>query len=185
MIAYALVDSLVLHSGYSSLRLESFLFTEQAFRDVKGSSERRRRVRDVELLPPGVDRRPPGRNGQAGLRRRSGRHRAALSRARSGRLTRWWGRTSPTIIVGKPGSKNAGVDPRQTRPRRVVLAQSAPARQRRHQRLQHRGSRRLRASRLDPVAEDRRGRGWTRPGSGRCRPTTGRSSTSRRRRSLV
>ncbi len=32
---YALVDSLVLHSGYSSLRLESFLFTEQAFRDVK------------------------------------------------------------------------------------------------------------------------------------------------------
>ncbi len=32
---YALVDSLVLHSGYSSIRLESFLFTEQAFRDVK------------------------------------------------------------------------------------------------------------------------------------------------------
>ena len=35
LIVYALVDSLVLHSGYSSLRLESFLFTEQAFRDVK------------------------------------------------------------------------------------------------------------------------------------------------------
>jgi spermidine synthase len=35
LIAFALVDSLVLHSGYSSLRLESFLFTEQAFRDVK------------------------------------------------------------------------------------------------------------------------------------------------------
>jgi Spermine/spermidine synthase domain len=35
MVTYALVDSLVLHSGYSSLRLESFLFTEQAFRDVK------------------------------------------------------------------------------------------------------------------------------------------------------
>lgn len=32
---YALVDSLVLHSGYSSLRLESFLFTQEAFRDVK------------------------------------------------------------------------------------------------------------------------------------------------------
>jgi SAM-dependent methyltransferase len=32
---YALVDSLVLHSGYSSLRLESYLFTEQAFRDLK------------------------------------------------------------------------------------------------------------------------------------------------------
>lgn len=35
LIVYALVDSLVLHSGYSSLRLESFLFTEQAFKDIK------------------------------------------------------------------------------------------------------------------------------------------------------
>ncbi len=34
LIAYALVDSLVLHSGYSTLRLENFLFTEEAFRDV-------------------------------------------------------------------------------------------------------------------------------------------------------
>jgi SAM-dependent methyltransferase len=35
LIVYALVDSLVLHSGYSSLRLESFLFTKEAFRDIK------------------------------------------------------------------------------------------------------------------------------------------------------
>ena len=35
LATYALVDSLVLHSGYSSVRLESFLFTEQAFRDIK------------------------------------------------------------------------------------------------------------------------------------------------------
>lgn len=34
LAVYALVDSLVLHSGYSSIRLESFLFTEQAFRDI-------------------------------------------------------------------------------------------------------------------------------------------------------
>jgi len=34
LIVYALVDSLVLHSGYSSLRLESFLFTQQAFDDI-------------------------------------------------------------------------------------------------------------------------------------------------------
>ena len=32
---YALVDSLVLHSSYSNIRLESYLFTEQAFRDVR------------------------------------------------------------------------------------------------------------------------------------------------------
>jgi hypothetical protein len=34
-ITYALVDSLVLHSGYSNLRLESFLFTEEALRAVR------------------------------------------------------------------------------------------------------------------------------------------------------
>ena len=34
LIVYALVDSLVLHSGYSSLRLESFLFTQEAFDDI-------------------------------------------------------------------------------------------------------------------------------------------------------
>src|SRR5271166_6608326 len=34
LVVYALVDSLVLHSGYSSLRLESFLFTQQAFDDI-------------------------------------------------------------------------------------------------------------------------------------------------------
>ena len=35
LIVYALVDSLVLHSGYSNIRLESFLFTQQAYEDVR------------------------------------------------------------------------------------------------------------------------------------------------------
>jgi spermidine synthase len=35
LAVYALVDSLVLHSGYSSLRLENFLFTREAFEDIK------------------------------------------------------------------------------------------------------------------------------------------------------
>jgi len=35
LIIYALVDSLVLHSGYSNIRLESYLFTRQTFEDVK------------------------------------------------------------------------------------------------------------------------------------------------------
>jgi spermidine synthase len=35
LIVYALVDSLVLHSGYSSIRLESFLYTRQAILDLK------------------------------------------------------------------------------------------------------------------------------------------------------
>ncbi len=35
LVVYALVDSLILHSGYSNLRLESYLFTEQAFADIR------------------------------------------------------------------------------------------------------------------------------------------------------
>ena len=34
LVVYALVDSLILHSGYANLRLESYLFTEQALTDV-------------------------------------------------------------------------------------------------------------------------------------------------------
>jgi len=35
LVAYALVDSLILHSGYANIRLESYLFTRQAFDDVR------------------------------------------------------------------------------------------------------------------------------------------------------
>jgi hypothetical protein len=35
LVIYALVDSLVLHSGYSNIRLESYLFTRQTFADVQ------------------------------------------------------------------------------------------------------------------------------------------------------
>jgi len=35
LVVYALVDSLILHSGYSNIRLESFLFTREALSDVK------------------------------------------------------------------------------------------------------------------------------------------------------
>ena len=35
LVVYALVDSLILHSGYANIRLESYLFTEQAFEDIR------------------------------------------------------------------------------------------------------------------------------------------------------
>src|SRR5579862_643276 len=35
LVIYALVDSLVLHSSFSNIRLESYLFTRQAFEDVR------------------------------------------------------------------------------------------------------------------------------------------------------
>jgi SAM-dependent methyltransferase len=34
LVVYALVDSLILHSSYANLRLESYLFTQEAFADV-------------------------------------------------------------------------------------------------------------------------------------------------------
>jgi len=37
LIVYALVDSLILHSGYANIRLESYLFTDQAFIDAKNA----------------------------------------------------------------------------------------------------------------------------------------------------
>ncbi len=41
LVIYALVDSLILHSGYANIRLESYLFTEQALADI------------TQLLKPG------------------------------------------------------------------------------------------------------------------------------------
>ncbi len=35
LVVYALVDSLILHSGYANIRLESYLFTREAFEDIK------------------------------------------------------------------------------------------------------------------------------------------------------
>ena len=35
LVVYALVDSLILHSGYANIRLESYLFTEQALADIR------------------------------------------------------------------------------------------------------------------------------------------------------
>ena len=35
VVVYALVDSLIMHSGYANIRLESYLFTVQAFADVR------------------------------------------------------------------------------------------------------------------------------------------------------
>ncbi|HEV2356546.1 MAG TPA: hypothetical protein VGZ23_02910 [bacterium] len=35
LVVYGLVDSLILHSSYANLRLESYLFTDQAFADVR------------------------------------------------------------------------------------------------------------------------------------------------------
>ena len=62
-MTYALVDSLVLHSGYSSLRLESFLFTEEAFRDVKARLKPDGAFVMYNFYRQGLGRGPAGENG--------------------------------------------------------------------------------------------------------------------------
>ena len=46
----------MLHSGYSNIRLESYLFTKQAMDDVRKRLAARRHVRHVQLFSPGLDR---------------------------------------------------------------------------------------------------------------------------------
>ena len=78
MISYALVDSLVLHSGYSSLPSGELPVHRAGFQRCQGTSRRRRRVRDVQLLPARVGRRPARGDGQEGLWNRADRHLPAL-----------------------------------------------------------------------------------------------------------
>ncbi len=80
LAVYALVDSLVLHSGYSSLRLENFLFTREALAGREAHAQARWRVRDVQLLSPGLGGRPAGENGRRGVRREAAGDLAAAAR---------------------------------------------------------------------------------------------------------
>ena len=70
LIVYALVDSLVLHSGYSNIRLESFLFTRQTFEDVRRHLKPERHLRDLQLFSSGLAGRPFAKGSGGGFRRR-------------------------------------------------------------------------------------------------------------------
>ena len=45
LVVFALIDSLTLQSSFSGVRLESYMFTDESFRDVRNRLERRRRAR--------------------------------------------------------------------------------------------------------------------------------------------
>ena len=70
LIVLALPDSLTLVPGASNLRLESYLFTKQAF-SRRVTPRARRRVRDVQLLPGDLADRPLRRKAGPGLRARA------------------------------------------------------------------------------------------------------------------
>ncbi|MCA1686520.1 MAG: hypothetical protein LC745_11215 [Planctomycetia bacterium] len=89
-VVYALLDSLVLHSGYSSLRLESFLFTEQA-RSASGSTG-------------------ATRSGSTSLPTTTTRSTPTARRRRARRRKRPTGRRSPPPRWSRPGSSG----PRRT-----------------------------------------------------------------------
>ena len=68
LIVYALVDSLVLHSSYSNIRLESYLFTTASVHRHPPAPPAGWCVRHVQLLPAWLDRRSPRRDARGGLR---------------------------------------------------------------------------------------------------------------------
>jgi hypothetical protein len=179
LIEYALVDSLVLHSGYGSLRLESFLFTEQAFSRRQGEAQARRRVRDVQLLPSGLDRRPPREDGRKRVRDQAHRRLAPLHRRHR---TRRIAARRIHVRDRRPGGLQAARgDTGCVRKGGKLLAQSAAARERANQRLQCRnGPRFPGVSRI--AGSESHWPASTRPESTCCRPTTGRSFTCARRR---
>ena len=134
LIVYALVDSLALHSSYSSVRLESFLFTEEAFRDVK-----------AKLKPGGVFAMynyyrqgwVVGRLANAGrdrLRRRADRRLDALSGDDHAPDDNQRGHIT-FLLVGDAGTKVVDAIRSKFARDRFVLAQSPASLQRAGQRL--------------------------------------------------
>ena len=182
LISYALVDSLALHSSYSSVRLESFLFTEQAFRDVKAKLKpggvfamynfyRQGWVvgRLVKLAENGL-RLEAARLLVAVSRRHLPRQQPGRSPSRSS-----WPATATSPVVESIRSQFAA--------ERFFWLNLQPASQRGDQRLWPDASGERTATCRAGPRQDRPGRGRAernRPGS---RPTTGRSSTSASRRS--
>ena len=68
LILFALPDSLTLVSGASALRLESYLFTEEAMQSAREHLAPGGRVLDVQLLPRAVAGGPAGQHAEPDLR---------------------------------------------------------------------------------------------------------------------
>ena len=67
LAVFALIDSLTLQSSFSGVRLESYMFTEEAFRAVKRSARAERVAGRLQLLPRTLARRSPGKHLGGGL----------------------------------------------------------------------------------------------------------------------
>ena len=149
----------------------------------QGAAQARRRVRDVQLLPPGVGRRPARRRWP---RRSSAPSRSCISlpyQERDHARRRAGGRTSRSCSSGNAERRPLEAI-RERFARGPVLLGRTRSRvvQRGDQRLRARAARRP-GDAAGRLAEDRPGRGRDARASARCRPTTGRSSTSASRRS--
>ena len=69
LVVFALIDSLTLQSSFSGVRLESYMFTEESFREVRDHLSRRRRAGDLQLLPRALAGRSARQHGGGGVRR--------------------------------------------------------------------------------------------------------------------
>ena len=135
LVVYGLVDSLILHSSYANLRLESYLFTDEAFRGRPAGAETGRGVRDVQLLPAGLDRRSCRRDGDQGVRPPARRAQPSLPAGHPpgrclDRIYAGGRRRQPAHRRGVPpapgilGERRAGPE---SRPERIYAAARYPA----------------------------------------------------------
>ena len=71
LVVFALIDSLTMQSSFSGVRLESYMFTEESFRDVRDRLKPRRRAGRLQLLPRALAGRSAGQHRRGGVRRTS------------------------------------------------------------------------------------------------------------------
>ena len=168
LVVYALVDSLVLHSGFSNIRLESFLFTHEAFADI------RRVLKPGGLFVAYNYYRQAWLVGrlQAMMAGTFGRPPLVMTMPYQAEVQPELALAPFTFVIGGKGTALARFE-RPVRGRRVLLAEPGAGRATRAST----GSRRAGAGGRGALAADRAPRPCTsRPATSR-RPTTGRSST--------
>ena len=73
LVVFALIDSLTLQSSFTSVRLESYMFTEESFRAVQGPPQAERRAGHLQLLPRAVAGRSTGQHRGCRVRHRTAR----------------------------------------------------------------------------------------------------------------
>jgi hypothetical protein len=109
LVLFALPDSLTLVSGASQIRLESFLFTQEALASVRKHLKPHGCLRHVQLLPGALAHRQAGRNRRYGVRARAVRRH--IRRCASGHLIGMTAADQRCETTWTPDSRHGAIFP--------------------------------------------------------------------------